>query len=76
MHKLLNSIYKGDHEPERTFRLLRIFQATRPFIGSPPCFLVLDIEEGPTQEDVVIADNGIMIEQEMLEIMKSLILIP
>lgn len=62
MCRLKNPFYRGypEPEPERTFRLLRRFQAIGHLPGSPPHFLVLDIEEEPTQAYIVMADNDII----------------
>ncbi|KAI5412838.1 hypothetical protein KIW84_057459 [Lathyrus oleraceus] len=60
MRRLLNPVYRGDPEPERTFRLLRRFQATGHLPGSLPSFLIFDLEEEPAQADIVMADNNII----------------
>ncbi|KAI5395920.1 hypothetical protein KIW84_062204 [Lathyrus oleraceus] len=59
MRRLLNPVYIGDLKTERTLRLLRRFQATGHLQGSPPPFLVFDLEEEPGQEDGVMLDNDI-----------------
>lgn len=57
---MLNPVYRGDPEPERTFRLLIRFQATGHLPGSPHSFLVLDTKEEPTEAYIVMVDNDII----------------
>lgn len=60
MGRLLNPVCRDDLGHERTFRLLRRFQATGHLPGSPPPFLVLYIEEELAEENIVMEDNDII----------------
>lgn len=66
MFKLLHLVYKGDPEPERTLRVLRRFQLTGHFLGSPPPFFLVDLPEleeivkDKAEAEVVMSDNDII----------------